>query len=85
MGKKGKWAAARSLGFQRIDCVAHKTNASTRVEIDSLETTSFGAMPTGGETLSERRRRKRTRRWLAEYCLWHDGKALRTECISALQ
>lgn len=85
LGKKGKSAVARSLGFQRIDCVADKTKASTGVEIDSLETTGFGTMPTGGETLSERCRRKRTRRWLAEYCLGHDEKALRTECISALQ
>ena len=69
LGKKGKSAVARSLGFQRIDSVADKTKASIGVEIDRLETIGFGTMATGDETLSEHCRQKRTRRWLAEYCL----------------
>ena len=59
MGKKGKWAVARSLGFQRIDSVGDKTKASRGVEIDSFETIGFGTMPVGDETLSEHRRKKR--------------------------
>ena len=50
MGKKGKWAVARSLGFQRIDSVGDKTKASRGVEIDSFETIGFGTMPMGDET-----------------------------------
>ena len=85
MGKKGKWAVVRSLGFQRIHSVGDKTKASRGVEIDSFETIGFGTVPMGDETVSEHRRQKRTRWWLAEHSLWHDGKALRIECISALQ
>ena len=63
MGKKGKWAVARSLGFQRIDSVGDKTKASRGVEIDSFETIGFGTMPMGDETLSEHRRLLAVGRW----------------------
>ena len=85
MGKKGKSAVARSLGFQRIDSVADKTKASRGVEIDSFETIGFGTMPMGDETMSEHRRKKENSLVASRAFLWQDGKALRTECISAPQ
>ena len=87
----GRWAKRGSRRWQGVlvsrgyIAVADKTKASMGVEIDSFETIGFGTMPMGDETMSEHRRQKRTRWWLAEHSLWHDGKALRIECISALQ
>ena len=84
LGKKGEVGGGNE-SWASEDSVEDKTKASIGVEIDSFEIIGFGTMPIGDETLSEHCRQKKIRRWLAEYSLWHDGKALRTEWISALQ